>query len=127
MHRQAVALASLLALAACGGTDDTAAGGAGASAAQADPALPAPDSDPGGSVTGMPLPGSADAVAQPGAVDGAAAEVAAASDEGLLAPGLDPLAPVDGTAALPPPPSLDTPAATLPEAGSGAKPVMAGG
>lgn len=112
MHRQAIALALLLALAACGGTDDTAAGGNRATTAPADPALPAPGSDAGGSVTGMPLPGSADAVVQLGAVDDAVGEVASVRDEGLVVPGLEPAAAVDGAAALSPPPALDTSPAT---------------
>ena len=122
MHRQAFALALLLALAACGGTDDTAAGGNHTTTAPADPALPAPGSDAGGSVTGMPLPGSAEAVVQPGVIDGAAPKPATAGDEGPGVPVLETLAPVDGIVALPPPPGIEPPSAT--STGTGASGAM---
>ena len=104
MRKQAIALVLLFALAACGGDDGTAADRG--AAVQAGQELPAPDSEAGDSVTGMPPPGSADTVVELGPGDGSVrpGEVATASDDGLLEPGADPLAAADpGDATLLPP------------------------
>lgn len=121
MRNQAIALASLFALAACGGDDGSAADRDGAR--QVEQALPAPGSDTGGSVTGMPPPGSAEAVVELGPGDGSVrpGEVATASDDALLEPGADPLAaadPGDATLLPPAPGALppDTPVASTVEA-----------
>lgn len=67
--RKTITLAPILALAlaACGGRDVETTGTA--EATPADPALPTPAGNPGGSVTGMPQPGAGEAVVSLGAGD----------------------------------------------------------